>query len=153
MGARGPAKKPTALHKRNGTYRPGKHGGPALRVELPESPPDMCPVAVAQWNIIGRQLAEAGLVSTIDQTALRMLCESMALYLESCDLIKTEGLVVGGKTKYQHPAVGIRNKAWAQIVTVARQFGMTPSARTGLHLESKQEDDDVSKILNLKVVS
>ena len=156
MGSRGPAKKPAATHKRNGTYRPGKHGGPALKVQLPDAPPDLSPVAAAQWAVIGRELAEAGLISGIDRTAFRMLCESIAVYLDAMDELRNRGLVVScGDKGYlmPNPAVSVRNAAWTQIVAACKQFGMTPSSRTGLHLESKQDDDDVANILGLKVVS
>lgn len=155
MGSRGPAKKPAAAHKRNGTYRPGKHGGPALKVEVPIAPPDLSPVAAAQWAVIGAELAAAGLIATIDRTAFRALCESIAVYLDAMDEIAKNGLIIRvGKNKYpmQNPAVSIRNNTWTQIVTACKQFGMTPSSRTGLHVESKQDDDDVSGILGLKVV-
>lgn len=156
MGSRGPTKKPATLHKRNGTYRPGKHGGPALKVQVPDAPPDISPIAAAQWAVIGRELADAGLISGVDRTVFRMLCESIAVYLEAMDELREHGLVIkAGKNDYlmPNPAVSIRNTAWVQIVAACKQFGMTPSSRTGLKVESKQDDDDVSGILGLRVVS
>lgn len=154
MGQRGPAKKPAAQHKKSGTYRSDRHGSVDLRAELPVAPPDLMPAAAAQWAVIGRELADAGLISNVDRTAFRMLCESMAIYLEAMDEIQSKGMIAYTDKGFpiQHPAVGIRNVAWTQIVAACKQFGMTPSSRTGLHLETKQEDDDVNRILGLKVI-
>jgi P27 family predicted phage terminase small subunit len=155
MGSRGPAKKPAQSHKKNGTYRADRHGGVGLRAELPMAPADMSPQASAHWAVIGRELSDAGLISGIDRTAFRMLCESMAIYLEAMDEIREKGMIAYTDKGFpiQHPAIGIRNTAWTQIVAACKQFGMTPSSRTGLHLETKQEDDDINGILGLRVVS
>ena len=149
MGARGPAKKPAELHKRNATYRPDRYGGPSLRVELSEPPPDLSPGAAAHWHVIGRQLVDAGLISNIDGLMFRMLCESSALYIEAHDAVREMGLEMAVKKGI----VSARNKFLTQAYTLAKQFGMTPSARTGLHVESKQEDGDVAAILGFKTAS
>ena len=40
----------------------------------------------------------------------------------------------------QHPAVGVRNKAWERVVKLARQFGMTPSARAGMAIANAADE-------------
>jgi P27 family predicted phage terminase small subunit len=152
MGARGPARKPAKLHQDNGTFRPGRHGGPALRVEVPDPPAGLSPGAMAQWHVLGRQLADAGLITALDGLALRLLCESAAEYIEAHEQMREQGYTDTTEkgNRIQNPTVGVRNKLWSQVYTMARQFGMTPSARTGLHAESKQEDDDVATILGFR---
>ena len=147
--------KPISTHKKSGTYRKDRHKGPELEVQAPQMPPDLLPKAQAAWNVIVMKLMEAGLVADLDQLALRMLSESVELYLDACDLIREQGLVAGGGDSglYQHPAVGIRNKAWAQIVKLCGEFGLTPAARVGLHLEAKQPNtDEVARLLGLNVI-
>lgn len=154
MGERGPRKTPAEQHKKRGTFQPSRHAGPSLPIEIPDMPPDMPPLAQAAWKNITTKLLDAGLVSDIDQTALRLLAESVWLYHESQDLIVSKGLVVMTikGNQIQNPAVGIRNKAWAQIVKLASYFGMTPSSRTGLQCGPAPEDDDgTADILGFKV--
>lgn len=156
MAKRGPRNLPRETHKRRGTLRQDRHEGPDLAHGLPAMPADLGPVAQAQWNVIGQQLLDAGLVAEIDGTALRLFCESFALYLEANDEIKQHGLTtISPETGavYQNPAIGIRNKAWSQIMDCCRQFGMTPSARCGMHLKPKDKPEtDIASILGLKVV-
>jgi P27 family predicted phage terminase small subunit len=154
MGERGRPKKPAAQHKLQGTFQPSRHAGPALKIEVPNMPPDMQPLAQAAWKNITSKLFAAGLVSDLDQLSLRLLSESVWLYHEAQDLIIEKGLVIATikGNLIQNPAIGVRNKAWAQIVKLASYFGMTPSARTGLQCGSAGEDEDgIADILNFKV--
>lgn len=149
----GRPRKPKALHERDGTLRPHRHGAGNLPVEIPEMPPDLCPTAQGVWNITTRKLEAAGLVADIDQLALRMLCESVALYHEACDGIKESGLVVMTLkgNAIQNPLVGIRNKAWVQIVKLCQEFGMTPAARNGFNLPEAEEESDLDSIIGFSV--
>ena len=150
----GPRKKPAPIHKARGTFKPSRHGGPALPVEIPDMPPDLPPTAQAVWKVIVRELEEAGIVSRIDRTALALLCESVWLYKEAMDDIHENGIssLTDKGNKIQNPAVGVRNKAWAQIVKLCQEFGMTPSARTGLHVSVTGDDEDeAADIIGFKV--
>lgn len=152
MGQRGPPKKPGKLHRDNGTYRPSRHGGPAIRVELPEPPAGLSPGAMAHWHVLGRQLSDAGLITALDGLALRLLCESAAEYIEAHEAMREQGFTSDtekGNT-IQNPMVGVRNKLWAQVRVMAKEFGMTPASRTGLQSEAKQDDEDVRDILGFK---
>ncbi|MDE2427041.1 MAG: phage terminase small subunit P27 family [Elusimicrobia bacterium] len=153
MGSRGPQKSPRQAHKLRGTLREDRHAGPEMPVMVPQMPPDLGPVAQGAWNVITAKLLSAGLIADLDQLPMRLLCESVELYLEACDVVKRDGLIVASvKAIYQHPAVGIRNKAWAQIVKLCREFGMSPSARCGLHIDTKQgQGKGVADILGLHV--
>src|SRR5262249_49618430 len=137
-------KKPAEVHRRQGTYQPSRHAGPALPVSIPEMPADLPPAAQAAWKNITQMLFSAGLVAELDQLSLRMLVESVWLYHEAHDDIVAKGLVIQTTNGnwVQNPSVGIRNKAWLQIVTLCKQFGMTPTARTGLGPGAVPEDDD-----------
>ena len=120
-------------------------------------PPDVVGHAQAAWNTISRHLETAGLVTEIDGLALRMLCESWALYLEACDDIRSQGLIVlsvtkAGENRIANPSIKIRSDAWKQVYMMARQFGLTPSSRTGLDTNTLTDDgDDLAGILGIGV--
>jgi P27 family predicted phage terminase small subunit len=158
MGERGPAKKPAAAHKRNGTYRDDRHGGAKLPVRLPSAPRDMTASAKRHWQKNGKLLEEAGYVSEIDSLSLRLLCESVDQYLAALKHIGTYGLTVvetfkHGEREVINPAVKIKASAWREIVMLCRQFGMTPSARTGLPSGETDVGNDMASVLGFKVVS
>lgn len=144
MGDRGPAKIPAATHQKRGTFQPSRHATPSLPIEIPEMPLDLPPAAQAVWKNVTAKLFSAGLIADLDQMALRMLAESVWLYQESHDDIIAKGLTISttNGNVVQNPSVGIRNKAWEQIVKLCKQFGMTPSARTGLPAGVTEDEDD-----------
>ena len=150
MGARGPVKKPAAVHKARGTFRPHRHNDVRLPVQIPDMPPDLSPAAQAHWNVLTQKLLKAGLVADLDGTFLRLLCEECALYLEICDEIRIVGLLpslASGLLKARH-------SSFTRLRAMGRDFGLSPSARTGLNIDIAQEnDDDVSSIVGFHVVS
>ena len=155
MGDRGPAAKPRSQHQQDGTYRADRHGSGTLPVEIPGKPGDLTPVASAAWNTITKHLESAGLVSSIDGHAIRLLCESWELYLDACEKIAADGLIVQSVTKagtndVPNPAIRIRDAAWKQVYLMLRQFGMTPSARTGLNLTPAGGQDPFERLLQAR---
>jgi P27 family predicted phage terminase small subunit len=160
MGRRGPKKTPAATHKKRGTFQPSRHGGPEppAIAGLPEPPGDLTEAAREAWLSIAAKLLDAKLLTALDDLALRLLAESVDMYLRAGREIEHWGLtsVTDSGNTIQHPAVAVRNKAWAQIVKLCQEFGMTPAARTGLHVDVKAASDGkaeaMAKILGFKIM-
>lgn len=55
----------------------------AVKPRLPAVPAHLPPTAKAEWRRIGRQLADAGLLTALDTTALALYCEAYARWLEA----------------------------------------------------------------------
>lgn len=153
----GRPKKPANVHKGQGTYQPCRHGGPNLPVQIPDMPPDMGPAAQACWKQVTVELERAGLVGEIDQKALRLLCEEWEIYLEALDAIRDKGIVItninkNGSVTVINPAVRIRADVAKRIITLLKNFGMTPSARTGINFadaeDGSSEEDKVLRIVS-----
>lgn len=157
MGERGPAPKPQESHKRDGTFVPSRHGSGRLPIEIPPMPPDLSPIAQGFWNTVTTQLKWAGIVTEVDGSALRLLCESWETYIEAGDDVRNNGITVlsvtkAGTNRIVNPAMKVRNDAWKQIYSMLRQFGLTPSARTGMTLnELTDEGDNIADILGIGV--
>lgn len=162
MGERGPAKKPAHVHADNGTYRTDRHDGPALPCVVPMMPPDMEPTAQAAWGQITQKLQLAGLIAELDQHAVRLLCESWATYLDARDECRKEGLTLKStkqtkagmhETTIVNPAYRIAAESWKQVVILLKQFGMTPSSRTGIDFvgarDGSKEEHRVNDILGI----
>lgn len=144
------AKKPAALHKAAGNYRPSRHASPSLPIQAPEPPDDLSEGALSIWHILSGQLVAAGILSEIDGIAFRALVESVDLYRQAMQVIHDEGFTV--KTKHGlvlNPAVRLRTTTWNEIVKLARQFGLTPAARTGMGSTGEPDDDDIADILRV----
>lgn len=159
MTAGRPAKS-ISEHQANGTFRKDRHPGPSLPVEVPPMPPDLSPTAQARWNVIAEHVRFSQVVSRVDGEALRLLCESWALYLEAQDILSRDGITItestaaGGARVKVHPAVQVRSDAQKQITGLLRQFGLTPAARTTIRPggggKSKAEGERVDSILKIR---
>lgn len=47
---------------------------------------------------------------------------------------------------YQHPAVGMRNKAWDQIKSLCKEFYLTPAARVGAKVDGAGKKKKPEKV-------
>lgn len=148
-------KKPASEHKANSTYKPSRHATPVLPVEIPVMPADMGPKAQAAWNVLTRQLFEAGVIASLDMQALRVLCETIELYTDATDEMRRLGIMIqqtnkGGFTNWvQNPAVRIQRLAASQMMTLLNKFGMTPAARTGIPFDQQAENEDEAEVASI----
>lgn len=161
MGRRGPTPLPAAVHKKRGTFRADRHGGPDLPVEAPPQPKDMAPRAKAVWVALVAELRATGTLAKVDSLALRSLCESWIQYVDAGKAIEKYGLVVEEETAAENmnlksnPAVEIQNKAWNRVFKLIREFALTPASRNGMRItpkdgEANTETDDIQRILKIR---
>lgn len=143
----GRKKKPIEAHKREGTYRPCSHKGPELEAQRPVKPEDLKGTGSKAWDELAPVLEDMGVLTIADGLALRLLCDSYGFYMDACDTIETEGKYLtlinkgGGEYVTEHPAVKARARCWKEVETMARQFGLTPSARTGLNVTNPKSGE------------
>ena len=144
MGARGPATKPSVLKQAQGTYRKDRVAGTEPK-PLPGDPG--CPTwlhreAKREWRRIVPELLRLNLLTIVDRAALAAYCQAYARWYEAEKLVKTEGALaytLQGNV-YQHPAVGMANKAMHEMRAFLAEFGMTPAARTRIDAKPPAEE-------------
>lgn len=125
--------------------RPINESEPRPKPALPAPPDHLNADAKLEWERVAGELFELGLLSNIDRGALAAMCQAYGRWIQAeRALLKmagndplTGGLMV--KTKngnaIQNPVVGIANKAAADYVKFAAEFGMTPSARSRIEAD------------------
>jgi P27 family predicted phage terminase small subunit len=140
MGKRGPPKKPTHLKILAGN--PGKR---ALnrREPKPEKGRPVCPHALSRrakqiWKETCDQLEAMGILAKADRHSIAAYCEAVALHEACCKALVKEGLTFITPQGYvgQRPEIGIRNKAWTTLRQFAKEFGLTPSARANIEVDT-----------------
>jgi P27 family predicted phage terminase small subunit len=91
------------------------------------------------WRKIAKDLHKVGLLTTVDATALEMLCESYATWRDAVSKIDEFGVLVKTPNGYpvQGPYLQIANKAQMQMLRLLAEFGLTPSSRTKIRGEVK----------------
>lgn len=121
---------------------PGVEFEPASIDEL-AAPGWLSPEARAEWERIVPALAEEvpELVTKFDTPAFGLMLEHFTIARAARRALrKGRGTIVLAKdperagTQRKHPAWQVFREASASFLTLAREFGLTPSSRAGLHL-------------------
>ncbi len=112
--------------------RPLPEGEPEPEGELPPAPAHLSDEAKAEWDRIGGQLLDLGLVTAIDRAALAAYCQAWGRWVEAEQKLTEFGTVIQSPKKFlvQSPYLSIANRAIEQMMKALVEFGMTPSSRT-----------------------
>ncbi len=134
--------KPTALRLITGN--PGKRALPkneaVVALSEPTPPAFLCDDAKVEWGRVVSMLYAAGLMTELDRAALAAYAAAYGRWAQAERAInrmaeedELNAALVTTTTSgnaIQNPLVGIANKAKADMVRYAVEFGMTPSARS-----------------------
>ena len=137
--------KPTALKLLEGN--PGRRNlskpAPVFDSDKPSPPPFLNNDALQEWHRLIDILFETGVMTETDRAAFAAYCQSYGRWVQAERQIaklqeknELNGFLI--KTKegniIQQPLVGIANKAKADMVRFAAEFGMTPSSRARIEI-------------------
>jgi P27 family predicted phage terminase small subunit len=119
------------LLKGNPGRRPLNGSEPAPRKMLPDPPAELSADARGEWDRVAPELYRVGLLTGVDRSALAAYCQVYGRWVQAERGIAEGGLLsmTSKGNLIQNPLVGIANKAMADMVRYAAEFGMTPSAR------------------------
>ncbi|MFC3616121.1 phage terminase small subunit P27 family, partial [Lutimaribacter marinistellae] len=105
------------------------------------TPPDhLAGPALEEWGRVVAEMVRLGIMSRLDRSVRAAYCQAYGRWVAAETALArmaerdavTAGLVIRTKAgnAIQNPLVGAANKAMADMVRYAAEFGMTPSART-----------------------
>jgi P27 family predicted phage terminase small subunit len=145
-------KKPTSLRILEGNpgHRPIDKNTPKPAPIRPTCPSWLLPEAKREWRRLAPELERLGLLTTLDRATFACYCESWA-WVRRCEaIIAQEGQVVAGHRGImkKHPLLSALNAATDSMLTVAREFGLTPQARTRIQVSATPEDDGWGDLLD-----
>lgn len=154
MAPRGPKPKPTRLKVLSGTARPHRlnPAEPVIVAEVPDAPDHLTDPARREWERVTAEMAEAGILSALDRGALAAYAQTYGRWVAAERALETmatkdrvtAGLVIRTKSgnAIQNPLVGTANKAMADMVRYAAEFGLTPSSRSRVSAVETLDADD-----------
>lgn len=152
--AKGRKALPAKIHQLHGTYREDRHGkGIQLDSILPEPPERLTEVARLEWRRVAKELHDAGILTSLDLTALEMYCTVFAQWVEAHEEMRKRpgGMVSSTPNGYK------QQSAWFQVANVClkqmqgllSEFGMTPATRARLKLiEEQPKQLDILSLLD-----
>ena len=155
MGKRGPAKKPSALEKLQGF--PGKQKvnekEPKPKCGKPKTPRWLNGKARYFFKEVGIILDEMRVLTRADKKALELMADAYSEYRQSREFLLKNGLTytVIAKNGEEHvrpyPQVKIASDSWRRVMDGLKQFGLTPSTRTGIQTIDEKETDPMEDFL------
>ena len=152
-------RKPTPTNVKLVTGNPGKRplptSEPRPRAERPAPPAHLNADAQKEWSRVSDELHALGLLTGLDRAALAAYCQAYGRWAQAERALgkitnQADGLIIKTQSgnMIQNPLVGVANKAMADMVRYAAEFGMTPSARTRIETSDIDENDPAAEFLN-----
>jgi P27 family predicted phage terminase small subunit len=152
MGKRGVAPAPTSLKIVKGE-KPSRinHNEPRPDPsEVPECPEWLSEEAVGVWDALVRPLHAKGLLTLWDVEAFTVFCEAVVHHRHACQAVAHTDILVKGAlgNMVKNPALQIARDTAQTIRAFAQEFGLTPSARSGIQLPPRVEYDEARRLLS-----
>jgi P27 family predicted phage terminase small subunit len=154
MARRGPKTKPTQLKVLSGTARKHRLNAHEPRPEAarPAVPDHLTTAAQLEWARVVEEIVTLGILTNLDRGALAAYCQAYGRWVTAETALArmaekdaiTEGLIIRTKSgnAIQNPLVGAANKAMADMMRYAAEFGLTPSARTRVSGAGRSDVED-----------
>ena len=135
---------PSMLAARGSRYVRRRAGEPQPAWAMPPCPAWVSPHARKYWKEIGAVLDGMKVMTVADRVALRLLVDALAHYIALKRAIygtaKEPGsgltTINAAGTLMRHPMALLMHDAWEQVLKACREFGLTPSSRTGVRLHT-----------------
>lgn len=151
---RGRKPKPTNLKVVSGTDRKDRknEAEPKPDLSLPTPPAHLSDDAKVEWGRVCDDLYRLGILSELDRAALAAYCQAYGRWVQAERALAkmaerdqaTHGMMIKTQSgnAIQNPLVGSANKAMADMMRYAAEFGMTPSARSRISAEERDDPKD-----------
>jgi len=140
---RGRRPKPTRVKALTGNpgKRPLNEYEPQPEAKIPECPPQLGPVARAEWDRLAPELGKLRLLTELDRAALAAYCGAYGFWTEAIEAIQKYGTMLKSPSGYpqQSPYVAVANRQAEIMIRVAAEFGFTPASRGRISTAVKSE--------------
>jgi P27 family predicted phage terminase small subunit len=134
-------------HRRDGTFRRGKHAPAAQQplASLPAPPARLTSRdAKEAWCTDGGDLVKAKMLTRLDLRALADLCQAVGR-MRACERdIEKHGMTYVNKDgePRTHPSVTRLEKLHSTVLALQEKLGLTPASRQRLRVEPSGEEID-----------
>ena len=135
-----PPRKPDCVKRFEGETRPSRlrpavAGGGIMPPPEPTAMVGSSPIASEIWSRLAPPLEQAGVLTVLDEPLFGGLCTTLAFVAEAHALLLEDGVVIdqavgnGGRRVAKHPAAQVYRDMMGLAQRLAREFGLTFSAR------------------------
>lgn len=118
--------------------------------EPPAAPDWLDDDAKAVWANLVPQLHAKGLFTAWDLEVFAVFCEAVVHHRKACELVDNSAILLKGAhgAMAKNPALQIVRDSAQVIRAYAQEFGLSPSARSGIELPAQVEFEDARRLLS-----
>jgi P27 family predicted phage terminase small subunit len=113
-------------------------------------PPEISAEVRAIWDYTAPLLSEMQIADAGGRDALLCYCEAVVLHRKASALLKSQKVLIEGLHggPVRNPAIAIQRDAATVIRAFAQEFGLTPSARSQIVMESRTGVHGAERLLS-----
>ncbi|MFZ0024362.1 P27 family phage terminase small subunit [Acinetobacter sp.] len=114
----------------------------AVDLGMPPCPRWIKGAAKKHWDVLGPKLVQAGLLSVVDGDVFGLHCDNIAAYEQVSEkLEKIDDWISTTPNGFEVQAawLQVRNKLQELIIKTAREFGLTPAARSSVKVDKAKQ--------------
>lgn len=145
MGQRGPQPEPTRLKLIKGETRPSRvnYAEPIPARANIDAPDDLDDESRAAWEQVMGAIGHTGIITAADTEMLRLYVEAVTRYRMAERALRKSGPLLPGRNGdlVKNPLHQVVRDNAVLMQKLARELGLTPSARTGM----RGNDDDANR--------
>jgi P27 family predicted phage terminase small subunit len=150
---KGPRARPVPLKLREGERpdrRPRNPPTAPIAATAPLPPEHLSDVAAETWNRLAPQLHSKGLLTEWDLEMFGIGCEAYAKWRRASQLVNDSDVLIRGYrgSLVRNPASQVARENGEVVLRWAREFGLTPSARSGIDLGEGDDDGALNRLLS-----
>lgn len=153
MGNRGPAPTPTALKIVKGE-KPARINRTEPKPDPTEGPPEplewLSEGAKEVWLALSGEMHRKSVLTFWDVHGFAVFCEAVVHHREACRAVDGSALLVRGDKGrlVKNPALQIVRDEAQIIRAFGQEFGLTPSARSGIEMPEGDRFEEARKLLS-----
>ena len=150
MGQRGPAPKPTALRMLHGDRPRRVNDAEPVPGAGEVKCPDWLPApAQAMWDRLAPDLERRGVLTPWDVDAFGVVVSSYVNSRKAQELVDRDGVLVEGYrgAVVKNPACQVARDSWATSIQGASRFGLTPTDRSQLSVDTTEDPEGPERLL------
>ena len=134
---RGPKPMPRNLRLVRGDKSRLNPDEPIVEVAAPDAPDYLTERERQVFTENAVKLARMRVMTEVDIDALAVYAVNFVRWREACKMVEDTGYIMQAPSGYPvpNPVLAIANKAQAEFMRIATEFGMTPSSRTRVKAE------------------
>lgn len=152
---------PTKAKVLRGTFRPDRapanEPAPPVISAVSEPPAHLNAWAADMWRTLAKELTALGMLTTLDEYSLEVLCEQYGVYREMKDAITQSGKLtmaqyLATRNSQTMPEYAAMKSAFERYSALLKEFGLSPASRSRIDLPAREpaKSDPMEALLEAK---